>query len=238
MDPNYTFPPVKSRSTTPQTNPNIPSQPTQPIQPTQPTQPTQATGYVPPPPPSQPAGAVPVSHSPTSNLYPQTNPNIPSQPTISYNYPDQPVKDTYAPTQEQQPTPSIPSQATPSVDQRVHHHHHFYQPPPSVIYVEQQRSSLPYDADLFEAQSASSAFSLAICVSLMLCCFGCFPLSCVPFWFVYVGYAGSSNGDARAIGRSAKALFWVTLVVNVCLFVASVLVVVIVPPAVIVPRYY
>ena len=105
-----------------------------------------------------------------------------------------------------------------------------------VILIPQYVEAPYYD----EGAGASSSFSMAICTSLFFLCFGCFFLSCVPYWFVYITYRNSDNPNARAISGTSKILFWVFFWTNICFFFICILVVVIIPPCVVYSRssYY
>ncbi|KAF0973744.1 hypothetical protein FDP41_007131 [Naegleria fowleri] len=147
--------------------------------------------------------------------------------------------------------PPLRSQEGPSHPQQQQQQHQQQPPPPpqqSPLYPQEQGYHAIYVSDIrtspndyveqSEAAEASSSFSLAICLAFLFGCCGCFPLTCIPFWFTYATYRDSMSPRARSMASLSKSLFWVLVFVNTIFFCISIFVIVIVPPVVVVPRYY
>ena len=225
MDPNYTFPnnlPPPQQSTT-----FSPSN-------------SGGTGcYIPQPPPPQ-------------HFSQQTTPNY-TQPPPQLHHPQQqqepihaenPIPINYFHHGEEMKTSNVPPsyQQVPinnSTSGGMYPQHPYVPSHPQENYTYNVIISPTNDVDQdAEGRSANSSFSLSICVSILFSCLGCFPLSCVPFWFVYATYRDSVSMRAQHIAYVAKILFWMMVGVNICLFCISLFIVVIVPPVVVIPRYY
>lgn len=141
-------------------------------------------------------------------------------------------------TNYQQPQPQASSGYVPPPPQTTMGGGNVPPPPqyiqqPHTVYIVQPTPLIP-DYTVDESVGASSAFSMAVCTSILFSCFGCFLLSCVPYWFVHTAYKHSNSEEARRISSLSGVLFWIFVMLNTCLCCLSILIIVIVPPSVVV----
>ncbi|KAG2375083.1 hypothetical protein C9374_010087 [Naegleria lovaniensis] len=88
------------------------------------------------------------------------------------------------------------------------------------------------DDEFLEAHEASASLSMSICLSLLFSLFGCFLMSCFPFWFTYLNYRDSPSQRAKRIARISQGTCWILTVMNILFIAAGLIVAIIVPPVV------
>ncbi|EFC37315.1 predicted protein [Naegleria gruberi] len=150
-------------------------------------------------------------------MNPTTNTTQPQQQAIN---PSEPV-----PVSHEQKYETKPSHTGQSV-------HYVHDP----IYVQPQYQQpvmmVPVDIDQ-DAAEASSAFTMAICFSILMTCFGCVCMSSIPFLFVWVMYRKSSSERAKRLSSLSMLTFFILLCMNIVFIIITICVVTIVPPVVI-----
>ena len=221
MNPFYSYPPTTTTSDDPQQIPY----PSQPIDTTQ-------IPQIPQPPP-----IIPVQQPIVQPSSQQQQPIPTQQPAIDPTNP-QPIGSTEHKQEKQASAPHETSSST--ITPQVEHHYHvvFSQDNPPPLTVQPPIEPRDWDKYYDEESGASSSLTLSICLAVVLACCGCFPLSCIPFWFVHSTYKYSGNRKSQSVAAIAKTLFWFTVMMNVCFCCIGVFLIVIVPPSVVVPKYY
>ncbi|KAG2378456.1 hypothetical protein C9374_008095 [Naegleria lovaniensis] len=235
----------------PQQQPPYPNIPPPPINNVNPFSISSASNAPPPPPPQQyvqtppPFHSVNISNHASRQQEPQGI-NAENPIPIHYQSMEEPKAPSLKSSQEfpshahegashpQHPTHPQQQQTLHSSQQPIQPQEQGYH----AIYVHDLRVTPNDYVESSESAEASTSFSLALCLALLFGCVGCFPLTCIPFWFTYATYRDSASPQARSLAALSKSLFWVLVLLNTCLFCVTLFVVVIVPPVVVVPRYY